>query len=608
MSVHATTPTALGTFFAYPQDAAGTVEDYWRDAGGTSVRMTGACKRAFLATIEALIERAVVPANFGSVPASEGALAGATYLTSSAPFSLVDLGPWSTGAGRDAIGALLSRGCPYRVWERMVSLVAGLFRTTGADIGSGQWVARVLMWQGALLDFTTSGFVTDDDSAWYNFFSRDWAGAAADQSAQDTGASFNHPWGPYVGGVSSDVVEAAVGELFSGLMADISVGGGSGNLLFMEDALNLSYDVIRTDGVSPGNWFSTSAASLVGAVTLRRTSNAWGVLQAMLAQMRFTHLVFPFEIVWSHTEETREVQRVVGWDPVDMDWTCSETSDATTTTTTYYTNQVIGKRGYGPAGGVAPSVELDFSVDNSDPDAMSVLARTAPPSNVGPDGPYSVVGRTILQHCVLVNSSAETWTKTASRLFQTDVDSAQPKIPAYPATALVDYVDAYGHVHFADKLAYSNSTTEVSWVKYCMRQEDGNADLSVPVGNHADWLAGQVPGVTLPPISPFSQALFDAAVAEFWDNVIAVYPTTPNATIDGVQMYYPTGFYGYSGQLQHIALDPSDNYRKGRLSFGFSDVESVFPREGAEVYAYEATVAGSAIAGYKWKFKAMPTD
>lgn len=603
MSAHATSPSALGLFFTYPADAAGTVEDYWRDAGGTSVRMTGACKRAFLATIEALIERAVVPANFGSVPSSTSALAGLTYSASVAPYSLINLGTWAGSSGRDALGALLARGRPYQVWRRLVSLTWDLFAATSFDSGP----ATVLSWQGWLLDFTTSGFIDALSSTWGTVYSRDWAGAASDDDVVQGGSGVIHPWGPYLGNGSSAVVENALQAMLDGLMSGVTVGGGSGNLAFAEDALNVSPDVMRMDGETPGNWFTQSASTRVGGVTWRRSANAWGVVQAMLAQMRYTHLVFPFEITYEHTEETRTVERVVGWDAGAMDWTCAETSDTTTTTTTTEINAITNRRGYGPAGGVAAEVTLNFAVDNSDADELSVLALSSPPSDVGPDGPYMVVGRKFLQHCTVRSDSPQAWTKSAMREFVSGVDNVNVNGLVYPATALTGYVGAYGPVHFADSLVYENSTTSETWSKYGVRPETGDADVAEPVTDHAIWLASHVPGVTLPSIAPFNQTIFSAAVADFWADMTAVYPTSPNVTIRGVQMYFPVGFYGYNGQLQTISLDPVDDYWKGQIRLGFGDVASVFPTDGDDVLLYAAQVAGSAIAGYEWQFAAMPT-
>lgn len=608
MSLHATEPTALGTFFTYPQDAqseAGAVAPYWFDAGGTRrVRMTGACKRAFLATVEALLERAVIPANFGDAPASTSGLATATYHESIAPYSLVDLETWADAVGRNAIGTLLTRGLPYGAWERLVSLTWGLFRKTSKTVGP----ATVLAWQNGLFDFATSGFVDEDDSVWSQPWSRDWGGAAADQDALDYGEPFDHPWGPYPGGGSgSSVVVDALQGMIDSLMTDISVGGGSGNLLFVDDALSLQSDFMQFSGISVGNWFTDDAGHPVGTVTSRRSGAAWGILQAMLAQMKYTHLRFPFEIEYEHVEETRIVGREVGWDSDEMNWTCDETDDNTTTTTSLLYNQIESRRGYGTAGGTAPEVTLSFAVDSLDTAAMSALALPAPPQTVGDDGPYAVVGRTPIYYCTVVNSTPQTWTKSASRQYATGVSGARADVAAYPASALRGYVSQYGKVHFVGSLHYTNASTHAEWKKFCVRQETGKADLDEPVTDFASWLISQVPRVSLPPISSFDQSAFDSAVDSYWDAFTAVYPTAPNCTVDGVPMYFPVGFYGYNQSLQTIEFDSSDKYFKGQIRLGYGDVEAVFPHEGAEAYGYAALCAPDALAGFKWQFKAMPT-
>lgn len=602
-SAHATTPTALGTFFTYPQDAVGTVEDYWRDAGGTHVRMTGACKRAFLATIEALVERAVVPANVGNVPASVNALASATFRTTSAPYSMIDLDSWAAATDRDDLGDLLVRGLPYGVWCDMVARVWNLFALTAFEISvtAGE-TAKILAWQNALLDFDSSGFIEAMDPFWSSIWSRDWAGASSDQSAQDGEGGDVFPWGPYIGGSGggSDAVLGVLYDIYYSLGSGISVGGGSGNLTFVEDALDLSYDVIRKDFISPGNWFTTNAASRVGAVTYRRSAAAWGVLQAMLAQMRFTHLDFPLYANFEHTIEERTVERTVSWDPVAMDWTCEDTDDYITTSSTVLTS-LTNSRGYVQPFNVMAEVVLSFRVDNSDPDAMGVLALASPPLSG-----YAHVGRSFLDYCTVASTAPATLGKGARRQYATGVDSAGAIIPAYPATALLGYVSQFGGVHFAAEMRYENSTTQANWRKFCLRQEAGDADLDVPVGDFANWLVAQMPAVTLPQIAAFSQAAFDAGVSTFWGGISATYPSSPNCTVGGVPMYFPTAI-GEDGR-NTITLDTTDNFWKGTIRLGFpSDAHVVFPVDGDDELSWDIFPAARAVAGYEWQFKAMPT-
>lgn len=606
-SPHATTPTALGTFFTYPQDAVGDVEKYWRDAGGEYVRMTAACRRAFLATIEALIERAVVPANCGNVPGSVNTLTSATFdfTGMSAPYSLIDLGPWATGSGRAEIGPLLKRGLPYGVWNRLVTLVWELFRTVQRPLGMS---SAVLSWQNDMLDFSTSGFVEANDSVWYNVWIRDWASAAASSDAEGGGESEGPnvlPWGPFLGVSSGSVVENELQSMLDGLSSGVVIGGGSGELHFVEDALGVTPDVMRKDGATPGNWFTQSASTPVGGVTLRRSAAAWGVLQAMLAQMNCTHLSFGFTITFEHTEETREVLREVFWDRDTKNWACAEIDDSTTTTTTYLDNQIVHQRGYGAGGGIAPEVTLDFRVDNTVADDVDEFALDTLPADIGPDGPYAVIGRAFLKFSVARVVTDQVWSKSASRKYASGVDDVTVG-DEYPAQSLRGYVDEYGPVHFAASLSYTNSTTQEEWSKYSLAQQSGDADLSEPVTDYAGWLMTQVPAVTIPPISPFDQSAFNAAVSSYWNNMIAVYPTVPNVVVNGVPKYFPIGIYGYSGGLQRIELDPTDNIWKGQIRIGYGDLDSVFPQEGAEVYGFVARCAPKAIAGYKWNFKAMP--
>lgn len=134
MSVTCSEPTATGWFFDYPADATGSVAPYWlASSTGSMVRMTGACKRAFLATIEAIIERAVAIANIGS-SAVGVALKTSTFAPATAPFSSVDLDALSTGTGRAALAAKFVRGCPYEEWSRIVLVAWRLWGGTTRTI------------------------------------------------------------------------------------------------------------------------------------------------------------------------------------------------------------------------------------------------------------------------------------------------------------------------------------------------------------------------------------------------------------------------------------------------------------------------------------------
>ena len=110
-----TSPTLTELYFEYPVSAQGSdIVSYWLASGGTGVRMTPACKAAFCATMEAVMERATAVANIADSCSGTVSFKQLDWSQSQAPFSVVDLGIWELSSARDEIKNDFCRGCPQQ--------------------------------------------------------------------------------------------------------------------------------------------------------------------------------------------------------------------------------------------------------------------------------------------------------------------------------------------------------------------------------------------------------------------------------------------------------------------------------------------------------------
>ena len=271
-------PSQLGKFFDYPSDATGQVLPYWlasSPGGGHRVRMTGACKKAFLATIEAVIERSLAPANCGTTPESSTDFK-VIDLDANGMGALVNFRRWKTVADRAGLGARLKRGCPLEDWSALVSYVSFLWSGQVEGIACGE----VYAWQTDMLSYATGWRSESDGHLDITDMTQllDLCGYYADDDAFMDGVPSLRPWGLFPGGNMLTPVTDWVAGTLTALGANVDTGSGTA-LSFAEEQLTGSPAPLEEG--HEGNWFGSSVSSMLGDASVRRSSSAWAVLQAM---------------------------------------------------------------------------------------------------------------------------------------------------------------------------------------------------------------------------------------------------------------------------------------------------------------------------------------
>ncbi len=611
-------PTNLGKFFDYPQDATGTVAPYWlasSPGSGHLVRMTGACKRAFLATVEAVIERALVPANCDTTPDAQTdfrnmALDGTSNLN-----VLVGLGAWAQAQNRAGFGARLRRGCPKGDWDLLVSLVANLWSGAQVAIACG----LVYAWQERMLVCGTDGFI---DISHGN--PGEWAAAMfppfqlatwrSDYAALNGMLPKLRPWGDYSGG---NVLSPIYWWPFS------SLHNRGAPAYSPEDIFDAVLSESQLNGEPAplvegheGNWFGSTVGAIVGnAKSARRSSSAWAVLQAMLANMRFTHLKFNYEITYTETCTTRTIVRVISMD-VDGTIFATEVQDQEEE------EELLGTTTDLRAVALSSLVEglcyigVYFYCEDSWVTDDNPLVRFSPPDN---EMGWVNVGADIEDYLTFGPVHTDGARLTLQVEATTDVASVSAANGhQYPASGFVQYVDEYGQATFVDAETYAHDPMGETpiWTKYSVRGETVTGpNLTEPVRRHGEWLLNQLPTIQWPkiPACPSRMASLTTAFHNGWK---MKYPDTPNVQVDGRDAYFPTRFKndavsdhmgwpisfdqterawkGGSGQ------DQGEVFAHGRMAFPGLDTSSF------ENTYYRINSAGEAMAAYKWRFKAMP--
>ena len=609
-------PTQLGKFFDYPPDATGQVLPYWlasSPGNGHRVRMTGACKRAFLATVEAVIERALVPANCDTTPSAQTdfrnmALDGTSNLN-----VLVGLGAWANAQNRAGLGARMVRGCPKGDWDLLVSLVSALWSSSGTDNSCG----HVYAWQMEMFAYQTNGFIEER----YGHLPMgdmnqvmDVVSYFADESSLGTSVPSLKPWGEYPGGLLSSMVTDWVVDALTNLGAYVDTGSGNFDY-FAESQLNGSPAPL-IEG-HEGNWFGSTTGAIVGnAKTARRSSSAWAVLQAMLANMRFTHLKFPYEITYTETRTTRTIERVISMDE-NGDIFAAEIEDQEeeellgTATDLRAVARSILVEGLSYIG-------VQFYCEDSWVTGDNPLVRFSPPDN---EMGWVNVGADIEDYLTFGPVHTDGARLTLEVDATTDVDSVSAANGhQYPASGFVQYVDEYGQATFVDAETYAHDPMGENpiWTKYSVKGETVTGpNLETPVRRHGEWLINQLPTISWPniPACPSSMASLTRAFRNGW---WAQYTSTPNVQVDGRDAYFPTRFKN-DAVLDHlgwpISFDQNERAWKGGSGqdqgevFAFGSM--AFP--GLDVSAFNDTYykinsAGEAMAAYTWRFKAMPAE
>ena len=601
MATRPTGSTTRGVFFAYPQDATGSPTPYWLAGGGTLVRMTGACKCAFLATIEAVLERAVAPATCGTYPDGSTDLK-TVYIGTGGVSALISLGTgssWASAANRAALGAKLVRGCPEEEWDRLLTTVADLWRPAapGNDAGS------VYAWQVDCLEYDTGGFVAAmSGQLVFDDLGPNWDLSAyfADVAARNTSLPELRPWGDFGGGSGLVSTNTWLVDAFDSFGVAVVYGSDS-EPTFAEEQLNGNPKPLAEG--HEGNWFASAPSTMVGQTpSVRRSSSAWAVLQAMLANMKFTHLAFSYEHLFGIYRTTRAIRRYVTMDELTGDIYCEEEYDTETTTYEAFSSEASISTNQSFTDGTA-SRQVRFFCNDSDVAALAVFARPA-------DG-WSKVGTALVSFLTFGTITTGGGHLELERTKTTEVTTirAGGSTHFYPAVGMRSYVRQYRKATFIDRETYTEGS-QTQWTRYSVRPENGSYDLEAPTRDHAQWLLSQLPSMPFPSI-PSCPSTLTAETAAFWANWEVYYPTTPNIQINGQDAYFPAAFRNDTFTsptdipISHVnnAWESGSQYECvfgfGRMAFPGLDQISYGDR------SYVITPYDEALAGYEWQFKAM---
>ena len=608
-------PTTLGKFFDYPSDATGQVLPYWlasSPGSGHRVRMTGAAKRAFLATIEAVIERSLAPANCDTTPDAQTDFRNMALDSTSNLYVLVGLRAWAQAQNRAGFGARMVRGCPKGDWDLLVSLVANLWSNSGTTNSAG----RVYAWQAGMLDFATYGWIDGDgggDSIGVYGTCYDLSYFVADESVAQGGPIALRLWGDFPGGTGGAPVIDWVADALESLGADAQTNIGTPGG-FADYELNGSPAPLLEG--HEGNWFGSSASALLGASSVRRSSSAWAVLQSMLANMRFTHLLFPYDIVYDITTTTRTITRTI---TMDDSWNIVVSEVVSESTTTSGTSSNVLWKNIACSGivGGLSWIGVNFYCADEDIDENNPLVKFSFP---GGDG-WFAIGSDLEDYLYFGDIHSGAAVLTVTQEGTTGVHSVSAgNGHAYPADAFAPYVGQYGAVTFIDRrdcFNSGNATDPPDTTEYRVHGSGGNRDLSVPVASHARWLLDELPSIPYPNI-PANPGTLGQATSQFWDGWKVQYPSSPNIQVNGVNAFFPVRFKNptfVDHQGWGITHDSTDHDWKGgtgsdpNLGEVFGIPEMAFPNfdpTSVSTPLYRITDTSEAMAAYRWEFKAMP--
>jgi hypothetical protein len=327
----------------------------------------------------------------------------------------------------------------------------------------------------------------------------------------------------------------------------------------------------------------------------------------MLANMRFTHLLFPYTYDFNITAVEREIIRHVTMD-VDGNIVVEDESDNTTTTTGSSSASLFCEASHSFQTGLAMRV-VSFTCAAADQEALAVFVRPA-------EG-WATLGQNLVPYLNFGAITPGGGTVTLTRRTTTSINSVSVGTEhEYPAAGMQQYVAQYGNATFVDKLAhYKQGGMQALWEKYSVRGEGGSSDLRVPVRSHAQWLLGQLPSISFPTVDPpASAATLATLTSQFWAAWQVYYPDQPNITVNGQPAYFPVAYrnpHVISEVINEIIFDSTTNEWKDRypdkeVVFGtylpaFPNIDSIDFDE-----SYQIVNNGSAMAAHKWTFKAMP--
>ena len=334
-------PTLVERYFDYPVSAdLSAIPRYWLAAGGRGVRMTGDAKAAFCAMVEGAMERAIAPANIADSYSGQTQFKQSQWSQSQAPFSLVDLGAWSTPSGREGLLSAFQRCAPLGQANQLVKTVCDMFFKSQHSLNYGGKVVDLYLWLNEPFDpnmYAQGEWIPDTDlsdgTQWQEFeipWNFSMAGTPCDAShARWGGQQLYAPWGSYLGPgqlVENPPMNWLSIEL-SKLEREHIYVGSTDPQTSMEELVQLSPP--NPVALGPladgklGNWMRVSQISSEQA-TVRRSSSEMAVLQSMLANMRYTALSYDYAATFRCTQEKRTYDRVWYIDPDTLDLKCED--------------------------------------------------------------------------------------------------------------------------------------------------------------------------------------------------------------------------------------------------------------------------------------------
>ena len=593
--------TTTGIYFKYPNiQGAQSPTAYWLAAGGRYVRMTPSCKKALLASFEAVMERAVAPANVGNSVSAEAILLSADIRPHGLScMSLIDLGAWSDMSARNELKDILVRGCPKEEWDNFVERTwdlwnSGEYFLNWSNSRNVTNTGHVMYWQEKLLNFTTDGWVPQAQEIYVPWI-YDIGTAAADSEVAAGDPQMWSPWGAYVG---PEFPSGRVSQWLVDKLTDMGANpntGTPGMLTFLyNDGLfqtGTTYMQTLSSG-HLGNWTDGSKST-----SIRRSSTGWAMFQAMLANMRYTHLRFNFQVTYRNLQETRIVLRHFYFDPSDWKFHLVQDTDYTGETLTYSTNELHSGSSISRTEG-SLGARWEFQIPKGEEE--EALVRDTPPADL-------TVSINAKNYCVdfkyeLGGSNDVTLYRDTT----TGVVSVDCSIKdEYPGIAFTGMAQPR-NVTFMDTKSNLISAMEYDY-SYAVWKEGGSTQLSTPVRTHALKLINEIGAARQwPSIAPPNDSAVQAVGEQWWNLWKLVYPSTPNWPTGNPTKYFPYGLQNPTGQIEHWTED--NNMWTCEHGGFFGNFEMAFPDYpfgwGNEQSQWIIQCA-EALAGHQWTFKAM---
>lgn len=297
-------PTKVGTFFALPPlaaSASGQLLPYMVAAGGMLSRMSPDGLRAFCACLDGVMERAVLPTltslNWGgSVADMRGVNRGGEVMFGIAP-------ALAFAATRAEIQDRMTRGADGLYWSALCVSAFSLMFTASVRYLQTDTGGRVTLYPYVIAapSDDTGGLVSSVAITLHG------VAATADMEWTRRGDEAPNPW-------YTTTDRPARSWPCLGVVADVLTGLGSywhsvttpsAGLDFASDITGALRAIYEADAARNYWTRPTALADGPGWITPRRSAEAWGVVQAMIARMCTTVARFGYDL--SYNARTRRI-------------------------------------------------------------------------------------------------------------------------------------------------------------------------------------------------------------------------------------------------------------------------------------------------------------